>query len=178
MIVPDGEQIFIYKNNSDGKGNSYGCHENYLVDRAVPFPNLVKHLIPFFVSRQIYTGAGKVGGENGSADVDYQISQRADFFEVEVGLETTFKRPIINTRDEPHADAERYRRLHVIVGDANMSRSRRSLKVGTTAIDPAHDRRRLHRRGLHSGRAGQVDADRVARRLVHGRRSSWPTGGR
>ena len=133
-IVPDGEQIFIYKNNSDGKGNSYGCHENYLVDRAVPFPHLVKHLIPFFVSRQVFTGAGKVGAENGSTDVDYQISQRADFFEVEVGLETTFKRPIINTRDEPHADAERYRRLHVIVGDANMSEVATFLKVGTTAL--------------------------------------------
>ena len=134
MAVPDGEQILIYKNNSDGKGNSYGCHENYLVDRAVPFPQLVKQLIPFFVSRQVFTGSGKVGAENGSTDVDYQISQRADFFEVEIGLETTFKRPIINTRDEPHADAERYRRLHVIVGDANMSEISTFLKVGTTSL--------------------------------------------
>ena len=134
MVVPDGEQIFIYKNNSDGKGNSYGCHENYLVDRSVPFPNLVKQLIPFFVSRQVFTGAGKVGAENGATGVDYQISQRADFFEVEVGLETTFKRPIINTRDEPHADAEKYRRLHVIVGDANMSEIATFLKVGTTGL--------------------------------------------
>ena len=133
-IVPNGEQIFIYKNNSDGKGNSYGCHENYLVDRAAPFPNLVKHLIPFFVTRQIFTGAGKVGAENNSSDVDFQISQRADFFEVEVGLETTFKRPIINTRDEPHADADRYRRLHVIVGDANMSEISTYLKTGSTAL--------------------------------------------
>jgi Pup amidohydrolase len=133
-IVPEGERVFIYKNNSDGKGNSYGCHENYLVARQTPFPNLVKHLIPFFVSRQVFTGAGKVGAENASGDVDFQISQRADFFEVEVGLETTFKRPIINTRDEPHADAERYRRLHVIVGDANMSEISTYLKVGTTAL--------------------------------------------
>ncbi|MDQ5815132.1 MAG: proteasome accessory factor PafA2 [Actinomycetota bacterium] len=133
-IVPDGERVFIYKNNSDGKGNSYGCHENYLVDRQTPFPNLVKHVIPFFVTRQVFTGAGKVGAENGSEGVDYQISQRADFFEVEVGLETTFKRPIINTRDEPHADPDLYRRFHVIVGDANMSETSTFLKVGTTSL--------------------------------------------
>ena len=133
-VLSEGEQIFIYKNNSDGKGNSYGCHENYLVERQVPFPQLVKHLTPFFVSRQVFTGAGKVGSENGAEQTDYQISQRADFFEVEVGLETTFKRPIINTRDEPHADPERYRRLHVIVGDANMSEVSTYLKVGTTAL--------------------------------------------
>src|ERR671918_841238 len=133
-LVPDGEKVFIYKNNSDGKGNSYGCHENYLVDRKVPFPILVNHLIPFFVSRQVFTGAGKVGAENGTEAVDYQISQRADFFEVEVGLETTFKRPIINTRDEPHANPELYRRLHVIVGDANMSEISTYLKMGTTSL--------------------------------------------
>jgi proteasome accessory factor PafA2 len=134
LIVPEGNPVFIYKNNSDGKGNSYGCHENYLVDRQTPFPQLVRHLIPFFVSRQIFCGAGKVGAENGAGDIDYQITQRADFFEVEVGLETTFKRPIINTRDEPHADPEKYRRLHVIVGDANMSETSTYLKVGTTAL--------------------------------------------
>ena len=133
-IVPDADTVFIYKHNSDGKGNSFGCHENYLVDRAVPFPQLVKHLMPFFVTRQVFTGAGKVGSENGAEKVDYQISQRADFFEVEVGLETTFKRPIINTRDEPHADPERFRRLHVIVGDANMSELSTYLKVGTTTL--------------------------------------------
>jgi proteasome accessory factor A len=94
----------------------------------------VKHLIPFFVSRQVFCGAGKVGAENGAEEIDYQISQRADFFEVEVGLETTFKRPIINTRDEPHADPEKYRRLHVIVGDANMAELSTYLKVGTTAL--------------------------------------------
>ncbi len=134
MLVPSGDNVLIYKNNSDGKGNSYGCHENYLVDRKTPFPDIVKHLTPFFVTRQIFTGAGKVGAENGAPDVDYQISQRADFFEVEVGLETTFKRPIINTRDEPHAHPDRYRRLHVIVGDANMSEVTNYLKIGTTAI--------------------------------------------
>jgi proteasome accessory factor A len=133
-LVPEEQSVFVYKNNSDGKGNSYGCHENYLVDRQTPFAHLVRHLIPFFVTRQVFTGAGKVGAENGAEEVDYQISQRADFFEVEVGLETTFKRPIINTRDEPHADPERYRRLHVIVGDANMSEVATLLKVGTTAV--------------------------------------------
>jgi proteasome accessory factor PafA2 len=133
-VVPTGERVFIYKNNSDGKGNSYGCHENYLMDRETPFPAIVKNLTPFFVTRQVFTGAGKVGAENGSQGVDYQISQRADFFEVEVGLETTFKRPIINTRDEPHADPEKYRRLHVIVGDANMSEVSTYLKVGTTSL--------------------------------------------
>ncbi len=134
MILPEGQDVLIYKNNSDGKGNSYGCHENYLVDRRTPFTSLVRHLTPFFVTRQIFTGAGKVGAENGSESVDYQLSQRADFFEVEVGLETTFKRPIINTRDEPHADPERYRRLHVIVADSNMSEIATYLKLGTTAI--------------------------------------------
>ena len=100
----------------------------------MPFPRLVKHLIPFFVSRQVFTGAGKVGAENGAETVDYQLSQRTDFFEVEVGLETTFKRPIINTRDEPHADPDVYRRLHVIVGDANMCEIATYLKVGSTAL--------------------------------------------
>ena len=133
-LLREGERVFIYKNNSDGKGNSYGTHENYLVDRGTPFAELVKHLTPFFVTRQVFTGAGKVGAENGADDVDFQISQRADFFEVEVGLETTFKRPIINTRDEPHADPERYRRLHVIVGDANMAELPTYLKIGTTAL--------------------------------------------
>lgn len=133
-LLPEGERVAIYKNNSDGKGNSYGCHENYLVDRRVHFGVLVKHLTPFFVTRQVFTGTGKVGAENGSQDVDYQLSQRADFFEVEVGLETTFKRPIINTRDEPHADSELYRRLHVIVGDANLSEVATYLKVGATAL--------------------------------------------
>ena len=134
--LPEGE-IVVYKNNSDGKGNSYGCHENYLMDRATPFGHIVAHITPFFVSRQVFCGAGKVGCEFpgvGVADVPYQLSQRADFFEEEVGLETTLKRPIVNTRDEPHADTAKYRRLHVIVGDANLSETATYLKVGTTAI--------------------------------------------
>ena len=134
--LPRGSRILVYKNNSDGKGNSYGCHENYLMSRSTPFSSIVTMLTPFFVTRQIFTGAGKVGSEgaSASADIPYQISQRADFFEVEVGLETTFRRPLINTRDEPHADPEKYRRLHVIIGDANMSEISTLLKVGTTAI--------------------------------------------
>jgi proteasome accessory factor PafA2 len=133
-LLDPGQEIVVYKNNSDGKGNSYGTHENYLVDRAVPFAYLVRHLLPWFASRQVFTGAGKVGSENGAGVVDYQISQRADFFEEEVGLETTLKRPIVNTRDEPHADPQLYRRLHVIAGDANLCEVATFLKVGTTAI--------------------------------------------
>ena len=137
QLLPDGEELVIHKNNSDGKGNSYGCHENYLVDRSVPFGRIVLQIMPFFITRQVYCGAGKVGSEAAGLthdEVPFQITQRADFFEEEVGLETTLKRPIINTRDEPHADSKRYRRLHVIVGDANMSETQTYLKLGTTAI--------------------------------------------
>ena len=134
--LPPGQEIVVYKNNSDGKGNSYGTHENYLMDRALPFSRIVAHIMPFFVTRQIFTGAGKVGSEfpGTSSQVQFQITQRADFFEEEVGLETTLKRPIVNTRDEPHSDSQRYRRLHVIVGDANMSEYATYLKLGTTSI--------------------------------------------
>ncbi|MHB8245361.1 MAG: depupylase/deamidase Dop [Acidimicrobiales bacterium] len=136
LLAGDDEEIVVYKNNSDGKGNSYGTHENYLVDRAVPFARIVQRLTPHFVSRQVYTGAGKVGQENSETanPVHFQLSQRADFFEEQVGLETTLKRPIINTRDEPHADPQKYRRLHVIVGDANLAEVATFLKIGTTAI--------------------------------------------
>src|SRR5690349_7210027 len=133
-MVPNTPTINLYKNNTDNKGASYGTHENYLMRRETPFADIVKHLTPFFVSRQVVAGSGRVGlGQEGSAN-GFQISQRADFFEVEVGLETTLKRPIINTRDEPHADPERYRRLHVIIGDANMSEVSTYLKVGTTTL--------------------------------------------
>jgi proteasome accessory factor A len=136
-LLPPGERLLVYKNNTDGKGNSYGCHENYLVDRGTPFGRIVRDLTPFFVTRQVFTGAGKVGAESARSEaerVTYQLSQRTDFFEAEVGLETTLKRPIINTRDEPHADPEKYRRLHVIVGDATMCEVATFLKVGTTAL--------------------------------------------
>src|SRR6516165_5946974 len=132
--VPGSAPIQLYKNNTDNKGASYGAHENYLMRRGTPFADIVKNLAPFFVSRQVICGAGRVGiGADGRGS-GFQISQRADFFEVEVGLETTLKRPIINTRDEPHADADRYRRLHVIIGDANLSEISTYLKVGTTAL--------------------------------------------
>ncbi len=133
LLEPE-QSVVVYKNNSDGKGNSYGCHENYLLDREVPFGELVQHLLPWFVTRQIVVGAGKVGAEHGADAVPFQISQRADFFEEEVGLETTLKRPIVNTRDEPHADAQKYRRLHVIVGDANLCEVSTFLKVGATSL--------------------------------------------
>ena len=107
------------------------------MDRSVPFGRIVTHATAHFVTRQIFTGAGKVGTEAAGVsldDVPFQLTQRADFFEAEVGLETTLKRPIVNTRDEPHADAQKYRRLHVIVGDANLSEVATFLKVGTTAL--------------------------------------------
>jgi proteasome accessory factor A len=108
-----------------------------MMDRAVPFASVIEGVVPHFVSRTIFCGSGKVGTETpalDSATVKYQISQRAEFFEEIVGLETTLKRPIVNTRDEPHADPKRFRRLHVIVGDANLSEIATLLKVGTTAI--------------------------------------------
>jgi Pup amidohydrolase len=137
LRIPDQAAPVVYKNNSDGKGNSYGCHENYMMDRAVPFARVIEGVVPHFVSRTLYTGSGKVGVETPALDADtvhFQLSQRAEFFEEVVGLETTLKRPIVNTRDEPHADPKRFRRLHVIVGDANVSEIATLLKVGTTAI--------------------------------------------
>ena len=136
-VLPPGEEIIVYKNNSDGKGNSYGCHENYLISREIPFGRIVQHATTHFVTRQIFTGAGKVGSEavgEKRMETPFQLTQRADFFEEEVGLETTLKRPIINTRDEPHADPLKYRRLHVIVGDANLCEVANFLKLGTTGI--------------------------------------------
>lgn len=132
--LPEGQEIVVYKNNSDGKSNSYGCHENYLLDRSVPFQNIVAVMLPWFVTRQIFCGSGKVGSEHGAAPVGFQISQRADFFEEAVGLETTLKRPLVNTRDEPHAESSRFRRLHVIAGDANCSETATFLKVACTSM--------------------------------------------
>ena len=138
--LPEHSEIVIYKNNSDGKGNSYGCHENYLVSRQTPFTQIAQQITTHFVTRQIFCGAGKVGAEHrglsgkGANQPAFQISQRADFFEEEIGLETTLKRPIVNTRDEPHCDPTKYRRLHVIAGDANMSEVATLLKLGTTSI--------------------------------------------
>ncbi|MEU7790515.1 MULTISPECIES: depupylase/deamidase Dop [unclassified Amycolatopsis] len=132
--VPGQPQLQLYKNNVDGKGASYGTHENYLMARSTPFTAVIAGLTPFFASRQVVTGSGRVGIGQQSEEAGFQLSQRADYIEVEVGLETTLKRGIINTRDEPHADADKYRRLHVIIGDANMSEYSTYLKVGTTAL--------------------------------------------
>jgi proteasome accessory factor PafA2 len=132
-------EIRVYKNNSDHKGNSYGCHENYTV-HARTYQQLfretgLRELIPFLVSRQIICGAGKVGQENASgARVGYQVSQRADFCETVFSIKTMSGRPLLNTRDEPHADRRRFRRLHIILGDANMSEVSTYLKVGTTQL--------------------------------------------
>jgi proteasome accessory factor A len=132
--LPGTQPIHLYKNNTDNKGASYGTHENYLMSRETPFADIVRHLTPFFVSRQVVCGSGRVGtGQDGRGE-GFQVSQRADYFEVEVGLETTLKRPIINTRDEPHAVAEKYRRLHVIIGDANLAEVSTYLKLGTTSL--------------------------------------------
>src|SRR4029078_9167620 len=116
------------------KSASYGAHENYLMRRSTPFASIVKHLTPFFVSGRVVCGAGRVGIAQDGREHGFQLSQRADFFEVEVGLETTLKRPIINTRDEPHADADKYALLHVIIGDANLSEISTYLKAGATSL--------------------------------------------
>src|ERR1700710_824983 len=132
--IPGTSPIQLYKNNTDGKGASYGSHEDYLMNRKTPFIDIIRGLVPFFVAPQAVAGAGRVGIGTEGRTQGFQLSQRADFFEVEVGLETTLKRPIINTRDEPHADADKYRRLHVIIGDANLAELSTYLKVGTTAL--------------------------------------------
>src|ERR671923_2461793 len=132
--VPGAPRIQLYKNNVDGKGASYGSHENYLMSRQTTFPAIVAGLTPFFVTRQVVCGAGRVGVGATGDEAGYQIAQRSDYIEVEVGLETTLKRGIINTRDEPHADADKYRRLHVIIGDANMAEMSTYLKLGTSAL--------------------------------------------
>ncbi|SOC54452.1 depupylase/deamidase Dop [Ornithinimicrobium cerasi] len=126
-----GQQVRLYKNNVDGKGASYGTHENYLVPRTVPFERIARDLIPFLVARPVIAGAGRVGLGQTSERPGFQLSQRADYLEAEVGLETTLRRPIINTRDEPHATPHLWRRLHVIVGDATMADVTTLLAVGS-----------------------------------------------
>lgn len=124
--------IYIFKNNTDSMGNTYGCHENYLMRRDLDFWKITEQLIPFFVTRQIFTGAGKVLKVSGRTH--FFLSQRAQHIHEKTSSSTTSSRSIINTRDEPHADAEKYRRLHIIVGDSNMSELTTYLKVGTTAV--------------------------------------------
>src|SRR5574341_2558111 len=125
-------QVYLFKNNTDSAGNSYGCHENYLVARQGEFARMADLLIPFFVTRQIWCGAGKV--LHGPRGAVFCIAQRAEHIWEGVSSATTRSRPIINTRDEPHADAERFRRLHVIVGDSSMSEYTTFLKLGTSSI--------------------------------------------
>ena len=135
--LPRGQEVRLYKNNTDFVGHSYGCHDNYLLRREVPWKDVVSGTLPFLITRQIFAGAGKLGIESESAAGQpgvYQISQRADFFNVLVSIDTMNKRPLVNTRDEPHADASCYRRFHVIIGDSNMSEWATALKVGTTAL--------------------------------------------
>ena len=132
--VPGAAKLQLYKNNVDGKGASYGSHENYLMSRQTPFSAVIAGLTPFLVSRQVVVGSGRVGIGPAGDEPGFQLTQRADYIEVEVGLETTLKRGIINTRDEPHADADKYRRLHVIIGDANLAETSTYLKLGTTAL--------------------------------------------
>jgi Pup amidohydrolase len=131
--LPDGSAVHVHKNNTDGKVAAYGTHENYLVDRTVPFGWLTRHLLPMFISRPVLVGAGRIGALRDD-HLPFQLTQRADFFEAEVGLETTVRRPIMNTRDEPHADPERFRRLHVINGDANLCEVAGLVKVGAMLL--------------------------------------------
>src|ERR1700736_3513319 len=135
--LPEGQEVRLYKNNTDFFGHSYGCHDNYLMRRDVPWDRLVAGVLPFLITRQIFAGARKMGIEAASAPGQpgvFQISQRADFFSVLVSIDTMNKRPLVNTRDEPHADANLYRRFHVIIGDSNMSEWATALKAGTTAL--------------------------------------------
>ena len=132
----DGGTVRLYKNNTDFEGHSYGCHENYLVRRDVPFQQVIDGLLPFLVTRQIFAGAGKVGveAERGAGQGVFQLAQRSDFFECIASVDTMTRRPLVNTRDEPHADAALYRRLHLINGDANMSEFATALKTGTALL--------------------------------------------
>ena len=135
--LPAGYEVRLYKNNSDFAGHSYGCHDNYLMRRDIAWDRIVAGILPFLITRQIFSGAGKMGIEGESSQGDpgiYQISQRADFFSVVVSIDTMNRRPLINTRDEPHVDASRYRRFHVILGDSNMSEWATAMKIGTTAL--------------------------------------------
>jgi Pup amidohydrolase len=137
LKLPAGHEVCLYKNNSDFVGHSYGCHDNYLMSRDFAWDRIVSGILPFLITRQIFSGAGKMGIETESVASQpgiYQISQRADFFSVLVSIDTMNRRPLVNTRDEPHADMNRYRRFHVILGDSNMSEWATAMKMGTTSI--------------------------------------------
>ncbi len=133
----DGREVRLYKNNTDFVGHSYGCHDNFLMRRDLAWDRIVSGILPFLITRQIFAGAGKMGIEAESTVSQpgiYQISQRADFFSVLVSIDTMNRRPLVNTRDEPHADTSRYRRFHVILGDSNMSEWATAMKIGTTSL--------------------------------------------
>jgi Pup amidohydrolase len=135
--LAEGQQVQLYKNNTDFRGHSYGCHDNYLMRRDVPWERIVTGALPFLITRQIFAGAGKMGVESECAPNEpgiFQISQRADFFTVLVSIDTMNRRPLVNTRDEPHADTSKYRRFHVIIGDSNMSEWATAMKIGTTSL--------------------------------------------
>src|SRR5438093_1801621 len=135
--LPPGYEVRLYKNNTDFVGHSYGCHDNYMMRRDIAWDHIVAGILPFLVTRQIFAGAGKMGveAESASGEPDiFQISQRADFFSVLVSIDTMNRRPLVNTRDEPHADASKYRRFHAIIGDSNMNEFATALKIGTTAL--------------------------------------------
>ena len=132
--VPGAVKLQLYKNNVDGKGASYGSHENYLMSRQTPFSAIIAGLTPFLVSRQVVTGSGRVGIGASGDEAGFQLSQRSDYIEVEVGLETTLKRGIINTRDEPHADADRYRRTTSSSATPTWPRRRIDSELGSTAL--------------------------------------------
>ncbi|MHB8421569.1 MAG: proteasome accessory factor PafA2 family protein [Leptospirales bacterium] len=135
-LLGPGAALSLYRNNTDYHGHSYGCHENYLLPRGIPFERIVEYLIPFLVSRTVLTGAGKYGFESSErrGAIAFQISQRADFMEALVGVDTMHRRPLVNSRDEPHADRTRFRRLHLILGDANMSEWQTAMKIGMTEM--------------------------------------------
>jgi len=135
--LDDGREVRLYKNNTDFVGHSYGCHDNFLMRRDLAWDRIVSGILPFLITRQIFAGAGKMGIEAESTVSQlgiYQISQRADFFSVLVSIDTMNRRPLVNTRDEPHADTSRYRRFHVILGDSNMSEWATAMKIGTTSL--------------------------------------------
>jgi proteasome accessory factor PafA2 len=131
-----GSEVRLYKNNTDFLGHSYGCHENYLLPRSLPWENLASGIQAFLVTRQIFAGAGKfaIEAEDKFVSPGFQLAQRSDFFSELQSVDTMQRRPIVNTRDEPHANPQRFRRFHVIIGDANMSPFATRLKVGTTAL--------------------------------------------
>lgn len=165
-----GRKIVLHRNNVDGKGASWGTHENYMMLRSVPFDLVTRLMTTHFVSRQIFIGSGRVGIGEHSENAGYQLSQRADYFHMKVGLQTTFDRPIINTRDESHSTDE-YRRLHVIVGDANRMDVPQALKLGTTSMllwlleHADHGRNRLERGAgtAYARRPGGSHAHGIAR---------------